>query len=516
MKLAVRLLLYAAILAYASLNAACSVVSGGGVYPISDRDRQSVDDKFHKLRDHVPYIQPTIQSPHVKLYKVAFDGTLNDRARVPVQEQKTVVAHIADLIDVAGDVKYYRGPGMQGKSIDWLDAMFGTSSIKVAEEAAADYATVARRWRADDPEVDIRVFVTGFSRGAATARHFMNLVAAADSSLRKVAPNQVPARFYALLFDTVSTGQTDKMKLGLPPELDYLVHFVALDESRPLFTPVIDVMPDEMGGAPILGFGGLLPDRINLVVMPGAHADIGSSYQRGVGNEYLVLTEQILYLMGLYKKSCWDVADDYYVEGKHDSRGLLDKWFGVHAPNVSASHDRRYIPSPTKVPPDQFASLMLRLDALQLAQSRNIDGMEINRRKKPGLTLWLKRQHDALQVQGFEENVRSIDPDSFAFVTAHGVRTLTFRRIQTPHNMNVLHFDDALWRRLPEEKVAVLNITRLEWNDQHYLATFVDNELVQVVPSAIGKDLVLQPTPARCEISADGQPVRTLKHMIIR
>jgi hypothetical protein len=503
--------------ALAILCASCSIFSGSAVYPVSDQDRQSVADNFSALHTQVPFIQATPQSPHVRLYKVAFDGTLNDRERVPKEEQKTVVAHIAMLIDAGGDVHYYRGPGMQGESISWLDALFGTSSIKVAERARADYEAVARRWRADDPDAEIRIFVTGFSRGAATARHFMNMVAASDASLRQAAPGTYPSKFYALLFDTVSTGQTDRLKLELPADLDYLVHFVALDEARPLFKPVIDVTPEAMGGKPIHGLhSAFLPNRINLVNMPGAHSDVGGSYQQGIGNEYIVLTEQILYLMGLHKKNCWDVDDDYFVAGKHDSRGLVDRWFGVRAPNESGEAERRYIPVPVaSVPPEQFLSLMQRLDALERTSPAKATGMQTHRPQKSGLTLLLKRKHAGLQVEGVEGGLPPIDPESISFSLESGTRTLKFRRSGTPQNTNVLLFDDMLWAQLPEDKVSVFNITRLERGGKYFLATFVDNKLIRVAPATPGDTLVFPSTPKSCKFQPDGQAVNPLKVMVL-
>jgi hypothetical protein len=504
-------------LALASISASCSIFSGSEVYPVSDHDRQAVAENFSKLDSHVPYIQPVRQSPHVRLYKVAFDGTLNDRERVPRQEQKTIVAHISKLIDVDGDVHYYPGPGMQGESISWIDAMFGTSCIKVAEHAVADYENVSHRWRAADPNVEIRVFVTGFSRGAATARHFMNLVSERDAVLRQTSPTSNPSRFYALLFDTVSTGQTDRLKLSLPTELDYLVHFVALDESRPLFEPVIDVMPKDRGGLPIFGLhGGFLPDRINLVDMPGAHSDIGSSYKEGIGNEYIVLAEQITYLMGLHKKNCWDVFDDYFVYGKHDSRGLLDKLIGVHAPNQYGESKRTYIPkSISEVPPEQYFQLIQRLDALEHSPLGIAASMQTYRHQKLGLTLLLKRTGASLQIEGFEDDVHTIDPSSFLFVEENGVRKLKFHRNVTPQNTNVLVFDDTLWSYLPEDTVSVFNITRLERDGKNFLATFVDNKLISIVPSRLGDTLVFPSTLPRCEFLPNGEAVNPLKIMIL-
>lgn len=504
------------------LCASCSFFSGNAVFPVSDLDRRSVADRVAALNTRVPYIQATAQSPHVRVYKVAFDGTLNDRQRVPKAEQYTIVAHIAKLIDEGGDVDYRRGPGMQGKSIDWSDAMFGTTSIGVAQQAKARYDAVAQRWRAADPDVEIRIFVTGFSRGAATARHFMNLVAADDARLHGAAPGRHAATLYALLFDTVSTGQTDKMQLALPAALDYLVHFVALDEARPLFKPLIDVTPAAKGGKPILGVqSAFLPNRINLVSMPGAHSDVGASYVDGIGNAYVVFTEQLLYLMGLHKKNCWEVQDDYFVAGKHDSRGLIDRALRVPAPNAADYPVRHYIPMPVPdLSPDEFLSQMRRLDVLETASPSKLAGMQTHRKEKQGLTLMLTRSQAGLQVKEVKEvkevqgAMPPIDPASLVYALENGMRTLKFRRAGMPAT-TTLFFDDTLWSHLPADKEAVFNITRLERDGKVFLATFVDNELVRVVPATPGETLVLSSTPEEPQCTPDGHPVHPLQVMVL-
>lgn len=145
----------------------------------------------------------------------------------------------------------------------------------------------------------------------------------------------------------------------------------------------------------------------------------------------------------------------------------------------------------------------------------NAAGMQTYRHRKPGLTLLLKRMDAALQVTGFEEDVRTIDPDSFLFVRENGVRKLKFRRSAKVQNTDVLLFDDTLWSYLPEDKVSVFNITRLERNGKHFLATVVDNKLIRVVPATPGNTLVFPSTPHRCEFLPNGQAVNPMKIMLL-
>jgi len=500
---------------FTCLVASCSVFSGSAVFPVSGQDRLLVMANFEKLALSQPFIQPGPNTPKVRLYQVAFDGTLNDRERVPSEEQPTIVAKIAGLIEAKGKVHYYPGPGMQGESISLRDAMLGTSCIEVAEKAFADFKKVADTWRGEDPDVEIRVFVTGFSRGAATARHFMNLVAARDGGARQ-AFKKNPARFYALLFDTVSTGQMDRLRLSLPPTLDYLIHFVALDEARPLFKPVIDVRPEAQGATPITGLAMGYPSRINLVLLPGAHSDIGTAYLDGIGNEYLVLVEQALYSMGLHDRNCWEL-DDHLVVGKHDSRGLMDKALGVQAPDSHGKVARYYFPEPVAdLTPDEVESIAARLERLKRARPVEAAGMYTQRHRKEGLELALKRVRNTLRVQSYQDSSNTIIPDSFTFSDEHGVRKLSFwRNPAVGGRLNTLVFDDELWSYFSESKISTLYISQHEKRGKQYLATYIDNDLVRVTPASSNeRPLFSRSTPA-CERTPDGHIVSPIKVMIL-
>ncbi|ERH65998.1 hypothetical protein N172_16075 [Pantoea dispersa EGD-AAK13] len=190
---------------------------------------------------------------------------------------------------------------MQGSSIDYFDAATGRSSMAIAADAEKKFYAQARIWLKQNPETDIRVFVTGFSRGAATARHFINIVSNHWGQYFNSDINS--PRFYALLYDTVATGQQDRLILNIPQDVDYLVHFVAIDEARNwLFIPTID--EDK---TPLLRGVQFFPtNRINTIYLPGSHSDIGASYSKGIGDLYITLTEQFLYMMGLAQTNCWE------------------------------------------------------------------------------------------------------------------------------------------------------------------------------------------------------------------
>ncbi|RON08319.1 hypothetical protein BK659_16570 [Pseudomonas brassicacearum] len=292
--------------------------SGSTQIPIAPTDTGLIDKA---QRDMVaPNIQPEAgDSPPSKIISFAFDGTLNDLNRVPSDERPTIVAYIAGK--TSGPRHYYRGVGMQAKDVDNLDAALGLSMEKIAEEAKGDLFSKTDEIIQTTPEVELRVFVTGFSRGAASARHFMNIV---DEEWAHRYPgvdgHQPPKlRFYTLLYDTVSTNIGRRMKLGLPKSVNYSLHFVAMDEPRGLFPVDVDAV------TALDNTADYYVSRIKTIYLPGAHSDIGMSYLGGVGDSYRMMNDILLAQLGFTSDRCFENSNNPMLDGKHDSRGLLDK-----------------------------------------------------------------------------------------------------------------------------------------------------------------------------------------------
>jgi len=279
-------------------------------------------------------------NPHLRVFVVNFDGTTNDCSRVPDGEHQTLVATLAQNIKSGGPIqsRYYPGVGTATRSglgalpnlaVSKLEAAFGFGCQGKAEQAYADLIEAAEQWRREDPLVKVHVHVVGFSRGAATALHFMNLV---DSRGIKPVPNghfhgrPQPKAFApgsvktsAVLLDTVATGQSNYLNLTLPATAISVLHLVAGSEERRLFplTPVGDSgRPDKLNRSdwalavgvrappPRAGHsathfsadGSFLYKRLQQISIDGArHSDIGDAYGEGyIGKvaEYLSLTFQ--------------------------------------------------------------------------------------------------------------------------------------------------------------------------------------------------------------------------------
>ncbi|MDP4530509.1 DUF2235 domain-containing protein [Marinobacter salarius] len=129
--------------------------------------------------------------------------------------------------------------------------------------------------------------VFGFSRGAATARHFVSREVDENGALAKAFkregipwPKKITVRFLGL-FDTVAgiadlgnldfsahDERTGRINVNLrPEEIQRVVQFVARDERRHNFS--LNSLRDESGN---------LPEHFSEWVLPGAHSDIGGGY----------------------------------------------------------------------------------------------------------------------------------------------------------------------------------------------------------------------------------------------
>nr|WP_236614256.1 DUF2235 domain-containing protein [Stutzerimonas azotifigens] len=182
-----------------------------------------------------------------------------------------------------------------------------TGVVQCVQRAFTDIGGLLNRFRGDNPDCEI-VSLTfdafGFSRGAAAARHFANLVALGGAGPLGIAIATARPAFSRLfvdgyqrdvhmgfigLFDTVaSTGGMSNLgnvrsavaaglRLQLPRNLfGKVVHLVARDEYRANFA-----------------LNSVAPEHTE-IVLPGAHSDIGGGYLPLVNERVLVSPMQAL------------------------------------------------------------------------------------------------------------------------------------------------------------------------------------------------------------------------------
>lgn len=489
-------------------------VSGNNSIPAKHTD----SIKFYRalqIPRNAPLISHEIDGRHVRIYKVAFDGTLNDRERVPSDERETIIARIATLVRAN---KYYPGVGMQGEGTDMQDALTGGSSTRTAEVARNKFFEQAKRWLSEDSEAEIRVFVTGFSRGAATARHFMNIVSKEWDELsfrasQLAVGNSSSLRFYVLLYDTVATGQQGQLALSLPSRVDYAVHFIATDEPRSLlFRPTVDIDADASPtDAEYFGDGPTPPKRLNNLYLPGAHSDVGASYPEGVGNLYVLLTEQFLYMMGLTKTNCWDIRYDPFVGGKHDSRGILDKLFGSPDPDSVKDVNRQAIGIKMAILRDQEkAETENRLRALWNANGERMASTFTSIRNSPMASFKLRWSGLELEPIGTSDEVIST---SVKLTKSDDIFQLGFVFVEGNAEANVMLTPSVLSRISTDG--SVVSMTYLDVRGTSSIAIFVDDVLSDLIPTQKGPETRLRPDRDYCLAQADGSSKIPLEVLVI-
>lgn len=227
---------------------------------------------------------------------IFFDGTGNDDSD---PEQFTNVKKLFDLHKFSKNPTfpyfsyYYRGVGTKkdGALDEIWNAMTG-SGVDLRLAGAVFDIEKSLHLYAEKKKLlprKIHIDVFGFSRGATTARHFINIIkqgfyAFNDDKLQaRVKPDHFTISF-AGLFDSVGSygiaGDNDDYGYNFHINPEWVsgqaVHLVALNEYRAYFdlqkliSKQNDDWPEDIEDGPLLELG-----------LPGAHADIGGGYKAG-------------------------------------------------------------------------------------------------------------------------------------------------------------------------------------------------------------------------------------------
>ena len=169
----------------------------------------------------------------------------------------------------------------------------GIGVTGVAERAKQAFGEIERELVNKPSTLYINVF--GFSRGAATASHFIHLAKSNPSLFRrwKLRSNQIRFKFVGI-FDTVSSvggdldfdDDVEELKLDFrnlssaDRQITKVFHIIAADEYRENFS--VTNINSAIGS----GFG-------YEVTMNGAHADVGGAYHKKSKEDYLTTNKQL-------------------------------------------------------------------------------------------------------------------------------------------------------------------------------------------------------------------------------
>lgn len=417
--------------------------------PLSPQDRVRLDQAFTLTVPWTPRLTQSIDGRPVILGAVLFDGTSNDRLNVPHDERETVVAHIYDRLKGNASLSfldYYPGVGTESQHVKALfDAATGYTLKRGAEQAVDEVIAGIDTARERDPDADVRLLVAGFSRGGAAARHFMNVL---ELRWRTQGHAGSPPRFYALIFDTVATGQREKLSLQVPVSADLFYHFVSIDERRMYFEPVLDISEDSVSG------------RVVTIPVPGVHSDVGTSYLAGVGSEYLANIDALLSGMGLLPQQCFHVSGDARAQGKNDSRWMLERLRGIGAPNTKEAPVSRpaFYVHVSPVPSDFWSGWNARMQSLEFNEQFSI--LRCTSRSEK----WMPEFKVTRGAGGFE--VISLPPfnlPSARILVENGRHFLTYTLDGT--TLSKMPVDTSVLEGIPEDHSARLSLAVMEDSD---------------------------------------------------
>lgn len=309
------------------IQSSCAhLISGEGALPLNYKKRVVIKETINYIS--VPNITARLDNSNIRYLVLAFDGTNNDcNYYDDKMSDCTIVGELFKILFNHGyEGKYFSGP-------KFFDALFCYSCTATAESAINLLAEKINTIWGDVPNLEVRVVVMGFSRGAAIGRHFMNLVSSNfNTRLTQDSSNRVTpiVRTYAILYDTVATSIAGRLELGISTSTDFMVHVISVDESRFLFPGIKDVDLDFRSKYDKNIYSS---DRILQIELPGAHSDIGVSYKEGVGAYYRNIGELTLFKFGLIEENEFIVPVDALTQGFHDSRGILDKFYDTLSRN---------------------------------------------------------------------------------------------------------------------------------------------------------------------------------------
>lgn len=327
-------------------------------YEISDEDKEVYRDLVENPPLSPDFAKMGAINPNLRVIAINFDGTWNDKDKIPTGERPTIVAQTHDKIKaIENDTlvsRYYKGvgtaKGLVGSAfglVNLIEGVTGKGCVRNAEQAHADVVAQVQKWREENPDVQVHVHVTSFSRGGVSALHLMNLIhergalakGTDPKSALGVAPGNVKTS--AVLIDTVTTGQEKYANLAAPDTATSIACLVAGGEERDSFK--VRKVGDEPNAEISYGSGATLKDapqvpgtkgmflyqRIREYVLPGArHSDAGGSYGEGNIREISAyLVDRFIQSMGIPIRPV--KPDDPHIEGVrfHDSRWGYEKFF---------------------------------------------------------------------------------------------------------------------------------------------------------------------------------------------
>ena len=272
--------------------------------PVAAADRKAYTKAAQEVGDlSVPRMFNS-SDPHSRFYIANFDGTGNDLWKDP--EHATNVGKLHLQLAVTGKREprihsdYIKGAGTQeGVIARTIDGATGGSYDERIEWMYFEFVNRAKEWLDADPDADIRILATGFSRGAEQAAGFLRLVhergiqnplgretihhaLGPDTYEWHLPPLRAPGKtlMSEALYDPVGTGVPNNHDRQPTSAMASGIQITAEGERRNAFPSTQIIPPGRSADGRFVG-----------IIVPGVHSDIGGSYH---SNGLSVLTFNIV------------------------------------------------------------------------------------------------------------------------------------------------------------------------------------------------------------------------------
>lgn len=231
--------------------------------------------------------------PHSRFFIANFDGTGNDLWKDPEHATNVGKLHLQLAEASAHEPRirsdYIKGAGTQeGLIARTIDGATGGSYDERIEWMYFEFITRAKEWLDADPDADIRLLATGFSRGAEQAAGFLRLVHergiqnpdgrhvvhhafGPDSYEWVLPPLRAPGKtlMSEALYDPVGTGVPNNHDRQPTSAMTSGIQVTAEDERRNAFPSTQIIPPGRSADGRFVG-----------IKVPGVHSDIGGSYHQ--------------------------------------------------------------------------------------------------------------------------------------------------------------------------------------------------------------------------------------------
>jgi hypothetical protein len=244
--------------------------------PLTDDDRAAVIAAQQKLASLKATPIDDRSNPNLVQLQITFDGTWNDRDEMLFDTNPALVNERFE-----GIKDYQVGVGTGGLVDRYLGGGTGRGLAERIDRAYANVVAQVNALKTANPNAEVVLVVTGFSRGSTAARAFVNeLNRRGVPDLSSQRPDGSFERQHAgprigvmVLFDTVASvgipGNSFNygMDLSIPANAENVLHLTARDEKR-MFFPLDSAVDPARPNDP----------RITEIALPGAHSDVGGSY----------------------------------------------------------------------------------------------------------------------------------------------------------------------------------------------------------------------------------------------